>query len=56
DEPTGNLDSKTSTDIMELFKKINQERGKTIVQVTHSAEAAMYGTRLLNVKDGRVWE
>ncbi len=56
DEPTGNLDSKTSTDIMELFKKINQERGKTIVQVTHSAEAAKYGTRLLNVKDGRVWE
>jgi putative ABC transport system ATP-binding protein len=56
DEPTGNLDSKTSTEIMELFKKINQEKGKTIVQVTHSAEAAKYGTRLLNVKDGRVWE
>lgn len=56
DEPTGNLDSKTSTEIMELFKKINQEQGKTIVQVTHSAEAAKYGTRLLNVKDGRVWE
>ncbi|HCJ56394.1 MAG TPA: macrolide ABC transporter ATP-binding protein [Clostridiaceae bacterium] len=56
DEPTGNLDSKSGTEILELFKKINKEKNKTIVQVTHSHEAAQYGTRLINVKDGRVWE
>ena len=56
DEPTGNLDSKTGTEILELFRKINKEKGKTIVQVTHSYEAAQYGGRLINVKDGRVWE
>ena len=56
DEPIGNLDSKTGTEIMELFKRINKEKGKTVVQVTHSYEAARYGTRAINVKDGRVWE
>lgn len=56
DEPTGNLDSKTGTEILELFKRINKEKNKTIVQVTHSYEAAQYGARTINVKDGRVWE
>lgn len=56
DEPIGNLDSKTGMEILELFKKINKEKGKTIVQVTHSHEAAQYGDRLINVKDGEVWE
>ena len=56
DEPTGNLDSKTGTEILELFKKINREKGKTIVQVTHSFEAAQYGARIINVRDGRIWE
>jgi putative ABC transport system ATP-binding protein len=56
DEPTGNLDSKTGTEILELFKRINIEKNITIVQVTHSYEAAQYGARVINVKDGRVWE
>lgn len=56
DEPTGNLDSKTGTEILELFKRINKEKSKTIVQVTHSYEATRYGERTINVKDGRVWE
>lgn len=56
DEPTGNLDSKTGKSILELFKRINKEKNKTIVQVTHSYEAAQYGERIVNVKDGRVWE
>lgn len=56
DEPTGNLDSKTGTEILELFKKINKEKSITIVQVTHSYEAAQYGARSINVRDGRVWE
>ncbi len=56
DEPTGNLDSKTGTDIMELLKRINETRGKTIVQVTHSQEAASYGHRVIHLRDGRIWE
>ncbi|MTW86544.1 ATP-binding cassette domain-containing protein [Virgibacillus dakarensis] len=52
DEPIGNLDSKSGTAIMELFRKINQEKGITIVQVTHSQEAAKYGNRIIHMKDG----
>lgn len=54
DEPIGNLDSVTGTEIMELFQKINREKGKTIVQVTHSENAAQYGTRIIRLKDGRL--
>lgn len=56
DEPIGNLDSKTGTEIMRLLKRINQERGKTIIQVTHSEEAAAYGDRIIHVRDGKVWD
>ncbi len=55
DEPIGNLDSKTGTAIMELLQRINKENGKTIIQVTHSKEAAEYGNRIINVRDGEVW-
>lgn len=54
DEPVGNLDSKTSTGIMELLKQINRERKKTVIQVTHSREAAQYGNRIITIKDGQV--
>ncbi|WP_410496564.1 ABC transporter ATP-binding protein [Cellulosilyticum sp. ST5] len=56
DEPIGNLDSKTGKEIMELLQVINQTQGKTIVQVTHSREAADYGTHLIMVKDGCICE
>jgi putative ABC transport system ATP-binding protein len=56
DEPIGNLDSTTGTSIMELMKRINEEKKKTIVQVTHSNEAAEYGERVIYVKDGRVMQ
>ncbi len=56
DEPIGNLDSKTGQEIMELLRKINLENGKTIVQVTHSSDAASYGQRIIYVKDGKVVE
>lgn len=56
DEPTGNLDSKTTEEVMNLFQKINREKGKTILQVSHSLETSKYGNRIINVKDGRVWE
>jgi putative ABC transport system ATP-binding protein len=56
DEPIGNLDSKTGTEIMELMREINIKKGTTILQVTHSKESAGYGTRIINVKDGKVCE
>ncbi|HWR62096.1 MAG TPA: ABC transporter ATP-binding protein [Clostridia bacterium] len=56
DEPIGNLDTRTGIEVMELLQRINREKGKTIVQVTHSKEAAGYGNRVINVRDGRVWE
>ncbi len=55
DEPIGNLDTKTGMEVMELLQRINREKGKTIVQVTHSKEAADYGHRIINVRDGKVW-
>ncbi|WP_312702185.1 ABC transporter ATP-binding protein [Sedimentibacter sp.] len=56
DEPTGNLDSKTSDEVMKLLQRINKDKGKTILQVSHSQESAKYGNRIINVRDGRVWE
>jgi putative ABC transport system ATP-binding protein len=53
DEPTGNLNSEQGTEIMELFKKLNQD-GMTIVQVTHSEEKAAYGNRIIHLLDGRI--
>jgi len=55
DEPIGNLDTKTGMEVMQLLQKVNREKGKTIVQVTHSKEAADYGNRIIKVRDGKVW-
>ena len=52
DEPTGNLHSEQSVQIMELFRELNQKDGVTIVQVTHSETNAGYGTRVVRLKDG----
>lgn len=54
DEPTGNLDSKTSVEIMELFQRLNAERGITIVFVTHNPETADYCHRIVRIRDGLV--
>src|SRR3989339_764227 len=54
DEPTGNLDSKTGREIMELLKTLNEDEKITIAIVTHEADIAKYGSRIINVKDGRV--
>lgn len=54
DEPTGNLNSKQGEEIMELFRKLNKEDGVTIIQVTHSEKNAEYGSRVINLLDGRV--
>ena len=54
DEPTGNLNSKQGEEIMELFSKINKEDGVTIIQVTHSEKNAEYGSRIINLLDGKI--
>jgi len=54
DEPTGNLDSKSGMEILALLREINRERGKTILMVTHSRDAAQYGNRVIYVRDGVV--
>lgn len=56
DEPIGNLDSKSGEDIMKLFKAVNEKERITILQVTHSKEAALYGNRIINLKDGKIVE
>ena len=53
DEPTGNLDAQSSREIMELFAKLNKEKGLTILQVTHSEQCASYGTRTIRLEDGK---
>jgi len=54
DEPTGNLDTATSSEIMVLFQKLNVEQGITIVLVTHEQDIAAYSRRILRFLDGRV--
>ncbi|MGV7210034.1 ABC transporter ATP-binding protein [Oxalobacteraceae bacterium A2-2] len=54
DEPTGNLDTHTSEEIMRSFQQLNAERGITIVLVTHEPDIAAYSRRLVRLKDGRV--
>lgn len=54
DEPTGNLDSKTTVEIMELFKRINLEKKITFLQVTHSQDTAEYGNRIIRLDSGRL--
>jgi putative ABC transport system ATP-binding protein len=54
DEPTGNLDSRTSVEVMELLQRLNRERGITIVLITHEHDIAEYAQRIVSVRDGRV--
>jgi len=54
DEPTGNLDSQTSEEIMTLFTQLNSEQGITIVLVTHENDIAAHANRLIHIKDGRI--
>ncbi|HEV7904584.1 MAG TPA: ABC transporter ATP-binding protein [Pyrinomonadaceae bacterium] len=56
DEPTGNLDSRTSIEVMEIFQKLNRERGITLVLVTHETDIAEYADRVVVFKDGRIKE
>jgi putative ABC transport system ATP-binding protein len=54
DEPTGNLDSRTSVEIMEILQRLNRERGLTVILITHEHDIAEYGRRTITFKDGHV--
>ena len=54
DEPTGNLDKKTSIEIMQLLDELNKEKHQTIVLITHDIDTAMYSDRILMMEDGRI--
>ena len=54
DEPTGNLDTRTSVEVMDIFQRLNRDHGLTIVLVTHEQDIAEYGTRIVRFRDGRV--
>jgi ABC-type lipoprotein export system ATPase subunit len=56
DEPTGNLNTRQGEEIMDLFRKLNQEEGVSIIQVTHSEKNAAYGSRIVHLLDGRIDE
>jgi putative ABC transport system ATP-binding protein len=54
DEPTGNLDTKTGKEIMDIFKRLNQEKNITIILVTHEAELAQIARRRIHLRDGQI--
>jgi len=54
DEPTGNLDSAVSVDIMNIFTKLNREKGATVIMVTHERDIAEFTDRIVTFKDGRI--
>jgi putative ABC transport system ATP-binding protein len=54
DEPTGNLDSRTSVEVMDIFQRLKTDRGLTIVLITHEQQVAEYGSRIIAFKDGEV--
>lgn len=54
DEPTGNLDTKSSENVLSLLRSLNKDLGQTIVMITHNPDAATYGTRVLHMRDGLV--
>jgi putative ABC transport system ATP-binding protein len=54
DEPTGNLDTRTSIEVMDIFQRLNRERGITVILITHEPDIAEYGTRTVAFRDGLV--
>ena len=54
DEPTGNLDTRTSIEVMEIFQQLQRDRGITVIVITHEHQIAEYGTRIIGFRDGRI--
>ena len=56
DEPTGNLDSRTSRDVIQLFRQLNEQSGITLILVTHDQDIAANATRIIVLRDGEIVE
>jgi putative ABC transport system ATP-binding protein len=54
DEPTGNLDSRTASEVLDLFTHLHRDRGMTLILVTHGAEVAERAERIIRIRDGRI--
>jgi putative ABC transport system ATP-binding protein len=54
DEPTGNLDSRTSIEVMDIFQRLNRDRGITVLLITHEQDIAEYAQRVIGFRDGRI--
>src|ERR1700749_3124885 len=54
DEPTGNLDTRTSIEVMGIFQRLNREKGITVLLITHEMDIAEYGTRIVQCRDGHI--
>lgn len=54
DEPTGNLDSRTSVEVLDIFQRLRSERNITVILITHDRQVAEYGSRIVTFKDGRI--
>ena len=54
DEPTGNLDTKTGEIVLGTFQKLNEERGRTIILITHEPDVAEHAARIITIRDGLV--
>ncbi len=54
DEPTGNLDSRTSVEVMDIFQRLNTENGITVLLITHERDISEYGSRIIRFRDGKV--
>lgn len=54
DEPTGNLDSQSGKTVMEIFQKLNREKGHTIILITHEQDIARYAQRVITIRDGKM--
>ena len=54
DEPTGNLDTRTSIEVMDIFQRLNMERGITVMLITHEMDIAEHGTRFVRFRDGKI--
>ena len=54
DEPTGNLDSRTSVEVMDIFQRLNTENGITVLLITHERDIAEYGSRIIRFRDGKI--
>ncbi len=54
DEPTGNLDTKTSIEVMGIFQRLNRDKGITVLLITHEHDIAEYGTRIISCRDGHI--